>query len=67
LFATVATLQLSPVTGLPKTTLIAVQPALAETVTSAGQVIVGGVVSLTTVAAVVPAVEVHPFTVAVTL
>jgi hypothetical protein len=47
LFATDDTLQLSPVTGLPKTTLIAVQPALAETVTSAGQVIVGAWVSVT--------------------
>jgi hypothetical protein len=48
LLATNATLQLSPVTALPKTTLLAVQPALAETVTSAGQLIVGGVASRTT-------------------
>jgi len=66
LLVTDPTLQLSPVTGLPNVTLIAVQPELADTVTSAGQVIVGGVVSLT-VAAVVPAAEVQPLTVAVTL
>jgi hypothetical protein len=66
LFTTNATWQLSPVTGLPKTTPVAVQPELADTVTSAGHVIVGGVVS-PTVAEVVPAAEVHPLTVAVTL
>jgi len=47
LLVTDATLQLSPVTALPKVTLTAVQPALTDTVTSAGQVIVGGVVSRT--------------------
>jgi hypothetical protein len=47
LFVTVATLQLSAVTGLPKTTLVAVLPLLAVTVTFAGQVIVGAVASLT--------------------
>jgi hypothetical protein len=66
LFTTVATPQLSPVTGLPNATFVAVQPELADTVTSTGQVIVGGVVS-PTVAAVVPAAEVQPSTVAVTL
>jgi hypothetical protein len=66
LFTTDATPQLSPVTGLPKSTLVAVQPELTDTVTSAGQVIVGGVVSLT-IAKVVPAAEVQPSTVAVTL
>jgi hypothetical protein len=47
LLVTNATLQLSPITGLPKSTLVAVQPAFADTVTS-GQLIVGGVVSHTT-------------------
>jgi len=47
LFATDATLQLSLVTGLPKVTLFAVLPELTGTVTSAGQVMVGGVVSRT--------------------
>ena len=47
LFATDATLQLSPVAGVPKSTLVAVQPELADTVMSAGQVIVGNCVSRT--------------------
>jgi hypothetical protein len=47
LFVTDATPQLSPVAGLPKTTLVAVQSALAETVTFAGHVMLGGCVSLT--------------------
>jgi len=47
LFPIDLTLQLSPVTGLPKATLVAVQPELTDTVTSAGQVIVGAAVSCT--------------------
>jgi len=47
LFVTLATPQLSPVTGVPKLTFVAVQPALAETTTSAGQVMDGGCVSST--------------------
>src|SRR6185369_5479460 len=46
-FVTVATLQLSLVTDVPRLTFVAVQPALADTVTSAGQLIVGLVVSRT--------------------
>jgi hypothetical protein len=41
LFPTDATLQLSAVTGIPKSTLVAVLPSLADTVTFTGQVIVG--------------------------
>src|SRR5258708_31285212 len=41
LLVTPATAQTSPVTGTPKLTLVAAQPALAVTTTSAGQVIVG--------------------------
>jgi len=47
LFVTLATAQLSLVTGVPRFTLVALQPELADTVTSAGQLIVGGVVSTT--------------------
>src|SRR5258708_2297873 len=46
LLVTEATAQLSLVTGAPRATLVAPQPALAETVTSAGQVMVGDSVSL---------------------
>jgi hypothetical protein len=42
-----ATEQLSAVTGVPKTTLVAVQPTLVFTETFAGAVIVGKVVSVT--------------------
>src|SRR5205823_445406 len=42
-----ATAQLSPTTGIPNATFVAVQPELADATTSAGQVIVGLVVSRT--------------------
>src|SRR5436190_596945 len=42
-------LQLSLVTGVPKETFVAVHPALAETITSAGQVIVGAWASITVI------------------
>src|ERR1043165_5438784 len=45
---TVATAQLSAVVGAPSETFVAPQPALAETTMSAGQAIVGFVVSRTT-------------------
>ena len=45
---TLATLQLSAVVGLPKATPVAIQvPASTLTVTSAGQVIVGSILSIT--------------------
>ena len=47
LFVTPATAQLSLVTGVPRLTLVALQPELAETITSGGQVIEGAWVSLT--------------------
>jgi hypothetical protein len=48
LFVTLATPQLSAVTGVPSATLVALQPELAATTTFEGQVIVGGVWSRTT-------------------
>src|SRR5712671_1914696 len=48
LFVTLATAQLSAVTGVPRVTLVAPQPELAATITVGGQVIVGGVWSRTT-------------------
>src|SRR6185369_5565756 len=45
---TLATLQLSAVTGTPRATLVALQPELAAMITVAGQVIVGGIWSRTT-------------------
>ena len=47
LFVTPATAQLSLVTGVPRLTLVALQPELAETVTSGGQLIEGACVSVT--------------------
>ena len=47
LFVTEATEQLSAVTGVPRTTPVAVQPVFVFTVTFAGAVIVGNVVSTT--------------------
>jgi hypothetical protein len=43
LFVTLATPQLSAVTGVPRVTLVALQPELAATTTFEGQVIVGEV------------------------
>ena len=48
LLVTLAMPQLSDVTGLPRGTLVALQPELAVTTTLEGQVIVGGVWSRTT-------------------
>ena len=48
MFVTVATAQLSAVTGVPRTTPVAEQPLLVVAVTSAGAVIVGAVLSFTT-------------------
>src|SRR6185295_18199699 len=47
LFVTLATVQLSLVTGVPRLTFVAVHPAFADTVTSDGQTIVGFIVSRT--------------------
>src|SRR5947208_1124690 len=48
LLVTEVTEQLSLADGLPRVTLVAAQPALAETVRSAGQVIMGAVVLVVT-------------------
>ncbi len=53
LFVTLATVQLSAVTGVPSTTPVAVQAAFVFTVTAAGAVMVGRTVSTTVI------VEVH--------
>ena len=45
-FVTFATVQLSLVIGVPRSTFVALQPEFAETVTSGGQVISGTCVSL---------------------
>ena len=54
-----ATEQLSEVEGVPKETPVALHPELVNTLTSAGQVIVGGVTSVTVVT-VVEAIAEHP-------
>ena len=46
-FVTLATVQLSTVVGVPRSTPVAVQPLLVVAATSAGQVIVGFTLSVT--------------------
>ena len=59
LFVTLATLQLSAVTGVPRNTPVAVHPLLVQAVALAGAVIVGLIISgaLVTVTAAVVAVQ----------
>ena len=58
LFVTEATAQLSAVNGDPKTTFVAIQPLLVETLTAEGAVIVGLVASVTVTVCVL--VELFP-------
>ena len=62
LFVTLATEQLSAVTGVPKATFTAKQPLFVEAVTAAGAVIVGTILSVTVTTWVAVAVFPEPST-----